>query len=303
MSAIETSDTASHRRDQIANFAEILRNSPAKRKIFESIYFGKKSIKSVAEVAKATKYSTKRVTEIAKPLASEKLFKQTRVAVNGRKTTAYETIGWVRTNKPKILQLSKKKKDLDKYETKTNPRSSNNKTFEIKLRLNSKPAKVKMVRVEDIGEFKKVKGVKKVNSVTPERLSENDFKNGLVKLLGLRTAPKDWGGEINDIFAATILIGKRKMRGAFALKGPAKKGPLSPGMMGKNGDQIQRLFRSPADFFVVQYEGEIQQSVYEQMETFARAKSALGTDVHYAVFDDNASKKLRVAYPKEFKAS
>lgn len=238
MSAIETSDTASHRRDQIANFAEILRNSPAKRKIFESIYFGKKSIKSVAEVAKATKYSTKRVTEIAKPLASEKLFKQTRVAVNGRKTTAYETIGWVRTNKPKILQLSKKKKDLDKYETKTNPRSSNNKTFEIKLRLNSKPAKVKMVRVEDIGEFKKVKGVKKVNSVTPERLSENDFKNGLVKLLGLRTAPKDWGGEINDIFAATILIGKRKMRGAFALKGPAKKGPLSPGMMGKNGDQI-----------------------------------------------------------------
>jgi hypothetical protein len=302
MSAIETSDTASHRRDQIANFAEILRNSPARRKIFGAIYFGKKSVKSVADIAHTTGYTTKRVTEIAKPLASEKLFKQIRVELNGRKVTAYEAIGWVRTNKPKILQLSKNKKDLNNYETKTSPRYPKHALFEIKLKLQSKPARVKMVRVEDIVDFKKVNNVRVVSSVTPERLSENDFKNGLVKLLKLGSAPKDWGGEINDIFAATVLVGKKKLRGAFALKGPAKKGSLSPGKMGKNGDQIQRLFRSPADLFVVQYEGEIQQSVYEQMETFAKVKAALGTDVYYSVFDDVASKKLRIAYPKEFKA-
>lgn len=32
-----------------------------------------------------------------------------------------------------------------------------------------------------------------------------------------------------------------------------------PGMMGKNGDQIQRLFNTPADVFFVQYEGEVKE--------------------------------------------
>lgn len=208
----------------------------------------------------------------------------------------------VRANRAQIIALADNPKKAAKLVTKRNPGSSNVRPFEIKIVMNTKPAKVRMVRVEDIGEFKKVCGIKEISPLTPDRLSENDFKNGLVKLLSLRTAPKDWGGEINDIFAATILVGKKKMRGAFALKGPAKKGPLSPAMMGKNGDQIQRLFRSPADLFVVQYEGEVQQSVHEQMETFARARSALGADVHYAVFDDFSSKRLRIAYPKAFKS-
>src|SRR6266852_1195312 len=38
---------------------------------------------------------------------------------------------------------------------------------------------------------------------------------------------------------------------------PATTGPLVPGKMGKNGDQIQRLFGSPAQVFFVQYEEEI----------------------------------------------
>ena len=66
------------------------------------------------------------------------------------------------------------------------------------------------------------------------------------------------------------MVGRRE---DVALKGPAKKGALVPGMMGKNGDQIQRLFNSSADVFFVQYEGEIAESVVEQMEKLAKVRA------------------------------
>ncbi|MFI5117644.1 MAG: hypothetical protein ACHP8B_13215 [Terriglobales bacterium] len=97
--------------------------------------------------------------------------------------------------------------------------------------------------------------------------------------------PKDWGGESNDIFTTRITVGARRRRGAFALKGPAKVGPLVPRMMGKNGDQIQRLFSSPAQVFFVQYEGEIKESVVHQMSQLALAKAATEREVYYGVID------------------
>ena len=40
---------------------------------------------------------------------------------------------------------------------------------------------------------------------------------------------------------------------AFAFKGPGKTGRLTPRKMGKNGDQIQRLSKCPAEVFLIQY--------------------------------------------------
>jgi hypothetical protein len=45
--------------------------------------------------------------------------------------------------------------------------------------------------------------------------------------------------------------------------------------MGKNADQIQRLFIEDADVFLQQYGGQIANSVIQQMATYAQAKSAL----------------------------
>ena len=97
-------------------------------------------------------------------------------------------------------------------------------------------------------------------------------------------------------------IGGKARRAAFALKGPAKKGALTPGMMGKNGDQIQRLFGSPAEVFFVQYEGEIQESVIGTMEAFAKLRAALGLEVLFGVIDLRDSYRLRIAYPNAFRA-
>lgn len=298
---LQVSDTASNRRDQIANFAEILRNAPARQKVFRAVYFGKKRHKTVSEIAESTGItSTKRVTMIAKPLAREKLFEQERERIDGSRQTVYKKVGFVESNKRKILQLATNKAKLAKYHTKTNPKTSGVKPGRIVLKIPFR-IKVRFVGVDDVDQFSKVKAVHSLpESLTPERLSEKQFKTGLLRLLKETKMPKDWGGESNDIFTTKLKIGGRTMRAAFALKGPAKKGPLVPGMMGKNGDQIQRLLRCPADAFFVQYEGEIKENVIGLMEELAKAKAALGQEIFFGVIDRDDSYRLRLAYPKAF---
>jgi hypothetical protein len=71
--------------------------------------------------------------------------------------------------------------------------------------------------------------------------------------------------------------------------------------MGKNGDQIQRLFSSPATAFFVQYEGEVNESVYKLMEELAKARAVTGGKIFWSVIDDGATKRLRKAHPKAFR--
>ncbi len=152
-----------------------------------------------------------------------------------------------------------------------------------------------------MAQFSKVKAVRSIpQKLAPERLAEKEVKTGLLRLLKETKVPKDWGGESNDIFTTKLKIAGRTRRAAFALKGPAKKGPLVPGMMGKNGDQIQRLFASPAEVFFVQYEDEIKESVVALMEQLATARAALGEEVLFGVIDKDDTYRLRLAYPRAF---
>lgn len=298
----QVSDTASNRRDQIANFAELLRNAPMKQRVFEAVYRGKKRVKTVEEVAAAASISTgKRVTEIAKGLVNEKLFEQGRERIDGRNHTVYRKIDFVATNKSKILQLARSKTKLDRYETKTNPKGGARTGTRLVVYV---PVKIKtrFITIDAIDQFAAAKRVKAVpDKMTPERLSEKQFKAGILKLMQETKVPKDWGGETNDIFTTKLKMGGKPRRAAFALKGPAKKGALTPGMMGKNGDQIQRLFGSPADVFFVQYEGEIKESVIGTMEAFAKLRAGLGQEVWFGVIDLQDSYRLRTAYPKAFR--
>jgi len=296
--SLQVSDSASNRKDQIANFAEILKNAPARQKVFEAVYFGKKKFKSVNEIAGTTILSPKRVTIIAKPLCRQGLFEQGRERIQGSMRTVYRKFGFVESNKQKILKLARNKKKLAGYPTKTNPRIKVVAT--VRLRVPYAP-KTKFITIDDVDQFAKTKKIRKTPDVlTPERLPENIVKAGILFLLQELKLPKDWGGETNDIFSVKLKIQGKAKRAAFALKGPAKKGTLVPGMMGKNGDQIQRLFNSPADVFFVQYEGEIGERVIELMEQLAKAKAVLSGSVLFGTIDRDATYRLRLAYPKAF---
>jgi len=191
------SDTSSHRRDQIANFAEILKNAPAKQKVFNAVYRGKKRSKTIGEIAKATGYSAKRVAEIAGPLAhGEKLFEQDRARHDGRRTTVYKKLPFIVANRTRILSLAKNPDQLDRYHTKTNPKfkatipipKGHKIAVTVPFRIRSK-----FIRIEDVAEFSQAKKVESTGGLIPDRLSEARTKTAILKLLGETKMPKDWG--------------------------------------------------------------------------------------------------------------
>jgi hypothetical protein len=107
--------------------------------------------------------------------------------------------------------------------------------------------------------------------------------------------------ETDDLFSSRIWIRGKRMAVAFGLKGKGTKGKLTPKKMGKHGDQIQRLFRSPADVFIVQYWNEVDSSIYELMKPLAHYKSfAEGRPIYYGVIDGADSQRLIKAYGKFF---
>ena len=113
---------------------------------------------------------------------------------------------------------------------------------------------------------------------------------------------KDWGGERNDVYTSKLRHKGKRRAIAFAFKGPGTKGVLTSRKLGKNGDQIQRLFLSPAEIFVVQYRDQIDQSVVEQMRAFATLNSVReGKRIWYGVIDGDDTLRLLAAYPRHFR--
>jgi hypothetical protein len=111
---------------------------------------------------------------------------------------------------------------------------------------------------------------------------------------------KDWGGEKNDLYTNKIKYKTKRMFAAFALKGKATKGTLTPKMMGKNGDQISRLFGASAQMFCVVYHGKVDGSITEQLAAFAIAKAISGVTIYYCVIDGDDLNRLVQAYGKYF---
>jgi len=129
------------------------------------------------------------------------------------------------------------------------------------------------------------------------------IKRGFQKITGEPGKSTDWGGERSDLFTTRMWIGGRRRHTAIAFKGKGLKiKRLTPRHMGKNGDQIQSLFTTPAEVFLLQYWRQIDQTVIEQMEVFAKVKSLSdGRKVYFGIIDGDDSARLIQAYPKFFR--
>lgn len=98
-------------------------------------------------------------------------------------------------------------------------------------------------------------------------------KELICRLLGEHSVPTDWGGEESDVLSANLVVDGHRHTGAFLLKGPARFHPMKPTDLGKNGDQLYRLFNIPAQIYVVQHCHSIGAAVRKQAEAFALARS------------------------------
>ncbi|HBT31888.1 MAG TPA: methyltransferase [Pusillimonas sp.] len=102
---------------------------------------------------------------------------------------------------------------------------------------------------------------------------EQMVKELICRLLSEYSIPNDWGGEESDVVSANLLVGGVRHTGAFLLKGPARFHPMKPTDLGKNGDQLYRLFNIPAQIYVIQHCHTIGAAVRKQAEAFALQRS------------------------------
>ncbi|PYJ97171.1 MAG: hypothetical protein DME23_16870 [Verrucomicrobia bacterium] len=290
---LSVSDALSNTNEQIEQAARAIGRSASNRKVFNAIYTGKKRIKSVGDLARNMRLSRKQVLTAGKHLHNRSIVNQTRKDGD----TAYEKIDFFYTHKQKILRVAGNNKKPATLPTKRNVVAREVKTVQVPTNL----AKTKQITIDDVDSFKRVRSKRTDGNLSPS-VSEKKFKHGVRRILSEEGKFTDWGGEKNDLYSTRLRIDGKRLSAVFAFKGPGKKGKLVPGKMGKNGDQIQRLFQSTSDVFFVQYWFEIDESVLDQMQALAVAKSVTsGKQIYFGIIDGADSDRLFRAYPQCFR--
>lgn len=126
-------------------------------------------------------------------------------------------------------------------------------------------------------------------------IPEAQIKTAIAELIGEPHVPKDWSGERSDLFSTFVRMDGKRLATAFAFKGPAKFKPMTLAELGKNGDQIERLFSEPADLLVLQHCHEITQPVRSVMRAFAERMSAPRL---FCIIDGYDTLRILTAYGK-----
>lgn len=124
---------------------------------------------------------------------------------------------------------------------------------------------------------------------------EERIKETFAEIIGEPFVPKDWGGERSDLVTSNVVFKGRRAVTAFAFKGPAKFKPLTVADLGKNGDQISRLFTEPADLVVLQHCHEITSAVRDHMRAFA---TRIGRLRPFCLIDGADTVRIMKAYTK-----
>lgn len=175
-----------------------------------------------------------------------------------------------------------------------------------KKRLENMANKLQLrIHINDIDNLKKVCQVKPemVMHLLDENgqlknMKEDDIQIAFENILGVKHHKKDWGGEENDL-CATVTVNGNHIAAAFMLKGKGtKKHILQISDCGKNGDQLVRLFQSPAELFVVQFVGEISENIIKDIEGKTIAKRNEGKQAQYCIINGQDTACILFAYNK-----
>jgi len=287
------SDVRSNPNDNIAFAAAVLGRSKDRIAVFKEIHRGRKTTKTATEIANATGLKRKRVVEEAVKLIHKEIIKKAKR--DGE--IAYTREGFFYTYRNKVLSLATNPTKLKNYPTKYNLKVTG---ARISVSFPKKWAHTATITIDDIDSFSRVYRAK--SAAGPVNMQEAAFKRGIQTIIDEKGRFKDWGGETSDLFTNRLRFQGRRCSAAMALKGRATKGLLTPARMGKNGDQIQRLFVEDADVFLIQSGGQIAPSVVQLMATHAQVKSAYtGRKIYYGVIDGDDSARLIRAYPRAFR--
>lgn len=95
------------------------------------------------------------------------------------------------------------------------------------------------------------------------------------------------------------LVSGTRRATAFLLKGPGiGKKEMTIADCGKNGDQLVRLFGTPADLFVVQYVGPIANLLVKDVQGKIAELRAQGKAAHFLIIDGQDTARMLHAFGK-----
>lgn len=295
MKTVHVRNVGGDKNDQIYSAYESIGTSKQRLEVFLAICKGSKKEKSVTWIKNNTTLrNNKRVTEEAKKLVDDETIIQLEHKVEGE--TGYKKIDFLCKHKKDILKLIKDKHARENFATKINPKIKSTKnSVGIKLILPKIRIKTQPISIQKIDEFSKIK--KKSMDYDLEK-KEDDIKELFKNIAGEKGIFKDWPGEKNDLLTYLTINGEKKLV-AFAFKGKSKKliKKLRPKDMGTNGDQVERLFSSPAEIFFVQFVGQIHELMLQTMEQQATLKSYYtGKKIYYGIIDGSDTSRIFSQY-------
>jgi len=149
--------------------------------------------------------------------------------------------------------------------------------------------------IDSFHEVQRVKARDKKQIDMLRKISEAQVKQAFAEIINEPTVPNDWGGERSDLFTTALKLGGRRITAAFAFKGPAKFHPMTMADLGKNGDQIDRLFSEPADLLILQHCHEITPPVRGAMRAYAQQ---MGRPRLFCLIDGYDTARIFTAYSK-----
>lgn len=176
-----------------------------------------------------------------------------------------------------------------------------------KIRLQSLPEYTDLpldtrLYVEDIDSFRKVRDVNPAivaGMLTNGYLdlSEDFVQTALERILNVPFHKQDWGGELNDLYTANVIINGVRHETAFLLKGNGLRSrTMEIRHCGVNGDQILRLCNSPAKLFVIQFVGQISEAIVSDIDGKVRLMRSQGRDAWYCIIDGQDTARVLRAY-------
>lgn len=167
------------------------------------------------------------------------------------------------------------------------------------LGTSSVASRPEVIMIEEIDSFAAVETVspQSVKGLSaPLALPEDKVKALIAKIIGEPFVPKDWGGERDDLFTTRVQLGGARVPASFILKGPAKKGPLTLAKLGKNGDQLDRMFNQPADLYVIQHCDQVTPAVRSHVRKAVLAARTSNPRAVASIWDGNDCARLFVAH-------
>ncbi|MDF2432174.1 MAG: hypothetical protein JWP44_1805 [Mucilaginibacter sp.] len=155
------------------------------------------------------------------------------------------------------------------------------------------------LNIHTIDEFREIKRIShkdpSLDININKTIREKEIKQYLAEIIAESDVDKDWGGEQSDLFTTHLHVDGQRLIAAFVLKGPSKFHKMQMKDLGKNGDQITRLFDEPADIFILQHCHHIASSVIKTMDAFA---NQINRPRKYCIINGIDTLRLFKAYHK-----